>query len=199
MKNFAKIILAGITTIILGAIGSGLWEKLFSRLWNVFAAFVINTISNFVSTYKDSIYSSAAAGFHEDPSLDTHNILMMILPIMYYIAILEHPAYRDDKFDRNVRSFISSKKGFWVSVFLTFLVSVTFGLRQIRATYENRVITYSQRSLKIIAPYVSDMELKQITSQFYLIKDRQDFLGFNDRLNKDAQSAKIILPKFDPL
>ena len=73
--------------IFLGALGSGLWEKILSPtlLW-LFekASYLLNSIS---SNYMDSIYNEASNGFHEYYSFHEYLGFWEIV-IFFYIYLL---------------------------------------------------------------------------------------------------------------
>ena len=60
MNNFFKLIIGGIATIILGAIGSGVWEKLLSPLLSSIGGSISSFLSSVSTSYSDSLYSRAA-------------------------------------------------------------------------------------------------------------------------------------------
>ncbi|QOY53140.1 hypothetical protein [Candidatus Sulfurimonas baltica] len=60
MNSYLKIIAGMLATIILGAIGSGFWERILSPGFDKLQYFVVNKISFFYTGYLDSIYEDAS-------------------------------------------------------------------------------------------------------------------------------------------
>ncbi len=188
-------------TIVLGAIGSGLWERFLSDLFDKLVLWSINVINIAFTSYKDGIYASAAMGFHENYSLSTYAFIMSILPVAYYWVVLRHPARvrsdskRADSSSSKTRHFMRSRKGYWVVVGMTCTVYAFCLHTTAKMRYTNEVLTYSLRSLDIIEPYISEQDFKFLRSQFYQIKTTAQFEVFYSEVNKVAKSKNLKLPK----
>ncbi len=87
INKYLKIIFAAILTIILGAIGSGVWERFLSPAFDKTREIIINVMNYFVISYKDSIYADAAKGFHEY-SADSLYCLVLICIVSLYLVML---------------------------------------------------------------------------------------------------------------
>jgi hypothetical protein len=58
-----------ITTVVLGAIGSGVWEVVFSPIYGSIVGFLLSAMSFGVKSFKDAVYVDVSAGLHEVPSM----------------------------------------------------------------------------------------------------------------------------------
>jgi hypothetical protein len=199
-SRISKTLIFVLVTVLLGAIGSGIWEKLLRRVCDSSMALVINCMSWVVGTYKDSLYDSAADGFHEGSALFIHSILLTIFPMAYMWILMGHP-WISKSLDGKSKfgEFIRSSRGFYLIAALTIAIMASSVLAQIRVSYTNRIITYSMRSLNILVPHLADQECKQLAGSYYMIKSRADFIAFQNRLITAAKGAGVQLPKFDPL
>jgi|GEM_PF-1520861 len=75
LKWFAGILGA----IILGAIGSGVWESILKHLLTSTRDFFLNIVSLGIKSYKDATYSEIGKGFHEASSLDLQTLFIFLL------------------------------------------------------------------------------------------------------------------------
>ncbi len=201
-KYYLKIFLGIIGTIFLGAIGSGLWERIISPLIDKVMTLSINGINFFFITYKDSLYKEAANGFHEFYSLQMWILVLMTLPILYIRILQVHPANKvknKRKQETSFKVFINSKKGYWSIYAVTLVLMVTIIFSTLRYRYINDTITYSLTSLEIINPYISKKESMLLRSQYFSIRDTNEFMLFNEKLQNIAKENKLNLHTFRPL
>ena len=195
-----KVVLGVVAAVIIGSIGSGLWERAIGPAWDAFTNFVINSISRVVGTYKDSIYADAAKGFHEQSSLFVHILLVMLMPIAYLLLLLRHPTMRKKPQEKDlIRDLIRSQKGFYFLCVVTLSLMVSFFIWQFRVMYINKVITFSFQSMNILAPKVPDVEMKALRAKYYLVENKDDYLAFHKQLLELSKEAEVKLPEFKPL
>ena len=83
IKNVIKIILAAIATILLGALGSGVWEKILSPFLSYIGNVITTTASSLSSTYSDSIYR-AASNIH---FLGQSGITLLFLMLLVFVGL----------------------------------------------------------------------------------------------------------------
>lgn len=88
LSKSLKIIVGVIATIILGAIGSGLWERFLGPTLDWLTKASIGTIARGYGSYRDLIYASAAKGFHEAHSLALYTLVIGFLPMAYLLLLL---------------------------------------------------------------------------------------------------------------
>ena len=65
MAKWRRWVLGGIGTIVLGAIGSGLWERALGPALNLFGRAILTVATLGSTAAKDQIYTTAARGYHE--------------------------------------------------------------------------------------------------------------------------------------
>ena len=199
--NYGKVILGIIGTILLGAIGSGLWERIISPLADEIMKLSINSINFFFTSYKDSIYKEASNGFHELYSLEIYLILLAILPFLYIKLLQKHPSNK--KMNSSEKStfqvFLLSRNGYFIyyGVTLSVIIFITFSV--LRHNYINKTVTYSIKSMEIIKPYISNKKYLLLRSQYFLISNTIEFKEFNKKINDLAKENKLKLHIFKPL
>lgn len=92
-KNIVKSTLAVCGTILLGAIGGGVWEHLLGPSLRFTRDFFLNVTSLWITKYKDATYIEVARGFHESAgeSLNRQLTLYWILFVIgmsVYLVVL---------------------------------------------------------------------------------------------------------------
>lgn len=188
-------------TIFLGAIGSGLWERFLSGFVDSLVSLSIEFVSSIFKSYKDDIYETAALGFHEIHSLQLFLLVVLLLPMAYIRLLQRHPENKKEQseIDQKVGSFIKSKYGYIVLNVLTLSVMVSCLFIASKISYTNRVVTYSIRSLDIVKPYILEKEYDKLVSDYYQLRNADDYNKFNEAIKKIAEEHSLRLPKNAPL
>jgi hypothetical protein len=195
LRGFAGIVGA----IVLGAIGSGLWERCFSKLLDLIVNATVNVMSALSGAYKSAIYIEAAKGFHEYSSLFLHSIFLTMLPLAYLFLLWRHPYKKKEKEKDHIKDFIRSRAGFYTLAVLTFAVLITFLLDLTRVSYVNRVATFAHQSLAVIAPCTSDDTIKKLRADYHSMQNAEDFATFRRNIGIIAKKNKVKLPEFSEL
>ncbi len=200
LKYYLKIFLGLIGTIFLGAMGSGLWERVFSPLFDKLMELSINSINFFFFTYKDSIYNEVSNGFHEYYSLQLWTLLLLLIPMLYVRILAIHPVQKQEKKNLSfITLFLVSKKGYWFIVGITFLVLAIMSFSMLRHKYINSTITYATTSMEILKPYITEQEYILLRSQFFSISNSKQFENFYIKINDLAKKNTLELHDFNPL
>jgi ABC-type arginine/histidine transport system permease subunit len=153
-------------SLIVAALGSGLWSVVFAPLGGTILKAFLSLVTLGISSARDSIYSSAARGFWERPSvllLAFVATLILLFPLYFWLRIwLSRPA---------ASNWLSQKRRlfFWVLLLETFLCAVVF-VQLTMASYTNRVIASFHQSLAIISPHISQEERNVLLARFAKIK-----------------------------
>jgi hypothetical protein len=185
--------------IVLGAVGSGVWERGVGPLFDWLTKLIVSGMSRVSHTYMDSIYREASKGFHEFFSLQLYCLYLAILPVLYLILLHRHPHGKKAEHEDKIRSFLRSKKGYYMLNALTcaVLISMVFGLTKYH--YINSVCTVSKQSISVLAPHVSDLELKRLWARFHSMTSQDDFMAFKSALKQHAETADVNIPAFPGL
>ena len=75
LQTVTKVLGGFAAAILLGAIGSGVWERLLSPLLDGGYRATVDLVSHVSVAYKDNIYLAASKGFREDLSLRTFSLV----------------------------------------------------------------------------------------------------------------------------
>ena len=201
MQNWIKISLGVLGTILLGAIGSGLWERFLSGTVDSVVDLSIVIVSSIFNSYKDGIYETASLGFHESYSLLLIMLFVMLMPLAYLRLLRMHPieVKRRRTSENKVGDFIVSEKGYKFIFGLTITVMILCVFIISKISYTNRVVTYSMRSIDIVKPYISNNEYDLLKSQFYQVRNTDDYTMFNDKVKRISNKHNLKLPENEPL
>ena len=198
MNKFLKVVLGVFATIVLGAIGSGLWERMLGPFLDWLTRVTVGIYASVVGTYRDSIYESAAKGLHEEHSLVVHTMIIGLLPLLYYYLLRRHPTEHHDP-NEPVRVFIRSRKGYWLLLFLT--VAITFGtsFASLRFRHINETITFSLASFEIVRPFVGESKYIDLRSRYYAMRTAKEFQAIYAEITAAAKEHGRQLPDYEPL
>lgn len=198
MNKALKVVLGILATIVLGAIGSGLWERMLGPFLDWLTRSTIGLYASAVGTYRDSIYANAAKGFHEEHSLVIHTIVIGILPAIYYFLLVRHPTEISDP-NEPARVFMRSRKGYWLILFLT--VAVFFGtmFESLRIRHINETITFSLASIEIVRPHIGEERYVDLRSRYFAMRTTKDFRAIYEEVVDASKDSHRQLPDYEPL
>lgn len=194
-----KIVSGVFAAIILGAIGSGIWEKILSPVLSVCSEAIINLISSISISYKNSIYSNAANGFHEKHSLTLLIWFLFAIVGLYCGMFLRMLIKKDKKVEKSTFDAFMSKSFFYIFAFLTLIVISMAAFMGIKENYTNKITTWSLRSIEILSFNISNETYCELKSSFYKIENAKDFYDFYEKLQTISGKYNVKIPQFDPL
>jgi hypothetical protein len=185
--------------IILGAIGSGVWQILGEPIVDLIAKFIINSMGLIFSTYKDSIYSTASLGFHESSANNTYVLLLLLISCIPVSFLLGR---RLGKTTKNTSPEIKNKtlrifKGF---VIINIILMVSMSLNIVtKINYVASVILYVEVSLDRLAPYESPSKLAELKAQFREVTTATEYYQLYDDIEALIKSNGLKSRSVAPL
>ncbi len=196
-KTILKII-GGITaTIILGAVGSGVWERILAPGLDWLFRSGVDLISTVSLNYKNRIYESAAKGFHEDYSLRIFSITLLLFSLFLGIyAMRKHGRI----YQIISQPLLNHKKGLQLAALIASVAFMYMTLFAVgRHDTINRITTYSMQSMEILRPHIGEQKYLLLKSEYLQIKSADEFVQFNDSIVQKAKANSLSLPDFKPL
>lgn len=197
-------------TVLLGAIGSGLWDSIFKPVVSKVSNIIFTIFSFGAKSTRDNIYKEAAKGHHELPTLYILLIIFLVFPLS--MISVEYRLYekiygnesntvqevyqkclKKNKKKQCMKNIISYKLHV-MTFFSIFLLAIIL-FRFISINRTNLAITYYQLCLKICSPLLSDTELKGIEQKFSLINSKEDYLDIINQFGELSKSNFFELPK----
>jgi hypothetical protein len=189
-------------TIVIGAVGSGLWDVAFRPGVNILSRVTLTVATLGLESARDSIYADVAMGHHELPSL--YLLLAAFTAFMSIFGFISGQWYFKRQRGRVAalseegrerrRNRLNRALSWLLGVFAVF--SVILLVRFVMINYTNIAITYFEQSLAICGPYLTDQEAKEIRSGFARIKKREDYVKIMQLLEGVAEPHGLKLPQF---
>jgi hypothetical protein len=192
MNKIIKLFFGALATILLGAIGSGFWEKLLSPLLGYLSKLITSTLSSLSTSYSDSIYAKAS----NVTSTNDGAVIIFLFFISLGLFIYALNSKKENTFIRILHRSANMNFQGWFGIintgaffiFAIFLLSTEAAIQQIRM--------YSVKQMEIVRPYIVEDKYLQLRSEYLRIKTKTDFDKFIDKLNSSAKPASISLEKF---
>lgn len=176
-------------TLILGALGSGLWEIAVKPIFSLLMTLALNVVTLGLESLRNDMYADVARGFHEAPSL-----MLLGITITGSVGFLAGYLFGGWYFPK-------TKGGNGSGLLFSLKLIILFGVILIffilfRSTYINRAITHYEQMTAIVAPYITEHEKIDIKSKFAQIKTKDDYVRIINRLTQVAQENKLYVPTF---
>lgn len=195
-------------TILLGALGSGLWEIAVkpggSWFWHL-----ILTAATFGSEYlKDRVYLEAARGNHEVVAQHAANMVQLMVfavsggAMGLGLAALKVSKRREMSAavlgDANLLSGSFWRYGLWaVLLFILFLMA-EFTVEDLKAKAANQAYTYFRQSVDICRPYLTNSQVQLFESRYAALRTKHEYTELTNELEQVASANKLRLPDFTP-
>jgi MFS family permease len=204
-RNFLKAIGGLLAAILLGAIGSGVWEAALKPLLQYLGELIVTLSSSVSVTFKDGLYSEAAEGFHEKHSLALITFIYGVIAGVATVALMVGPVWRRLralKRERTEAPKVSPSAGrrrLFVAIVGVFSIVALGMFVTARDAYINRVTTWSLTSIERLGGAISPKEYANLRSLFFRVDSTKDFYEFHSRLKAVSQTNNVALEEFDPL
>lgn len=223
MKNYrvAKWIIRILGIVLLGAIGSGVWQIVGAPVVTFISELIISSINLLVGTYKDSIYSNASKGFRESSATALY-VLFFVLPPLIYLSYSFGKGYgkraakkeiqniekesankHDDELEqleyrrRKLQERLITLKRIRFAPILLLLVVALIAASQI--SYTNRIVTYVENTLDRLAPYENAMSILRLRAQFREVSTAEDYYLLYDLLESKLKEHGLESKSIEPL
>ncbi|WP_269517426.1 hypothetical protein [Alteromonas sp. BMJM2] len=191
-------------TIILGALGSGLWELLISDLFSWLSLTSLELASHIFSGFRDDLYKGVSDGavvsFLKLPAT-LIAIAMVMVPVFLFLRIFILSSFyqNDDEQAENGQSkkrFITSRR-FLASTMA--IIIVTYFSIAFRYIYTAKAANFIEKSVDILAPHISVEKRLNLISNYKSIVDSSDYINVYSELRKLEKKHQVTLPDFEPI
>jgi hypothetical protein len=209
-------LLAGLGTIMLGAIGSGVWQSLLGPALHISTRGLLDLASLGFASYKNSVYRQIGADnqFAIDVhalSLTTTIVFYMLVAICFYLfhqlrhvrrmlekASTETDATQTSGVERARKLFPKVRVAIWMCALIAAVLVFQLFISQARLSYVNSADAHYRQMIRIAAPYMNTSEAAQIESDFAQIGSRQEYVSVLSRLEGIARDHGRNVPGFEP-
>ena len=175
LRTILKIIGGLLLTVLLGAIGSGVWERILSPLLQYTSSEVTSALSFVSASYSNSLYSSAAAYPGTVRGGDTPTLLFIVLILAWLFWSL-----RDKSENFLVRSFGRALKMYkgWFGAAYALVALIVMIIGSAKQVEVSRIQRDSLTKLEIIRPIVGEQRYLQLRAQYFGMKTEKDYIAF---------------------
>lgn len=195
MAKVFKVILSLFGALLVGALGSGLWERVLSPVLGRLAEWVTGFISSFSQSYSDSVYASAANLYGENSVTDAYVFMLVLFSFGIFlcgmhvrIGIMYSP---DSPEGKDMNGFMSLMCLLMAGAF--FSISIIQGAK-LSAIKDVR--KYSVGTMEIVRPYVGDRDYHMLRSRFLRVGSESDFKDFVIYLQETSDRAGMTVNDF---
>lgn len=148
--------------------------------------------TSFLQRYIDSIYASAALGHRN--YIDVMLLMAMLslfsgISIGMAIGLMRRILWKEHHPRKPGKRHILYV---WLWIILFHAVAIIFVVRPYADLQLN---TSFQQRLKVLAPILEDLELKELEAAWASMQTREDYEAIKMRLEKTAEAHSITLPK----
>ncbi len=206
MKNMIKIegkinkIIAVTVTILLGAIGSGIWDWILSDaiLWLGHA--LLTLFGALSQAYVDTLYSHIGKGSEFFYLSEIHVLVFVIylaLPVLLVMTrrkILRAIRGEEDK-EKEDKAPVHPAKPILLLLFIVTLLAIQI----IQTSHKFNVANGIERSIDIVSPHISEKERKELLAQYRLVNDEKSLAAIVGRLNALSNTYSVELPSISVL
>jgi hypothetical protein len=197
-----------IGTLVLGAIGSALWDVGLKPMFSVFRNLILTLTSLGIDSVRNSAYVEAARGFHEHASTDWL-VYFWALAIGFWLAVttgeFKRPtvASRRTALSREDHASVQARKarltilarvlGVVTLLFMGVLLGIT-----LRNTYSTTATAYFEQLHSVIAPTLTEGQRLSLRSRYSQIRSRAEYIALTNEMAAIARRNRMHVPSFTP-
>jgi len=210
-----KIFLSIVGSIVLGALGSGLWSLVETPVGFALRWF-LNIVTFGAGSVRDSIYANASAGLHETGAIQ---VLLMVSSLMVAVPISgigfatisrrfgpffrvfsvseDIPASSEDDTEYLQHRYKQLNKQLKILSLIGILCSSFVVVQVMMLNEENLVATTFNQYLRAVRTYISEQEALSLESQYAQMRTKSDYLAILKQLETVGDVHKIRRPILD--
>jgi hypothetical protein len=181
-----------VVTLVLGALGSGLWELALRPALAFFGSAALDIVTLGLDSARNALYADAAHGQFERAAISMMaagaGIVAGITTVVLFGRSLRSRLRQSAPQEAPKRSFVLTL----LLVFTTTMVLLLF----YRVAYINRAANYVDQLSQIIAPYQTERERLLVRSQFAQVVTRDEYVKLVESLRATAASHALKVPEF---
>ena len=209
-----RSVLAVAATLILGALGSGLWELLLKDLFIGLGNITLSSIALLWGGYVDILHKNIGRMDSDLLTLSVYVIVVILIVFAPWLLIqklmsmvskletlLQNTEAEQSGNDLPLPDLIGRirKKIFRLLVPMAAFATAMFLIVNWQILYTREAGKWAERSIEILAPYTTVEERIRLISSLRQVESAKQFFALRHTLNAHANRAGIQLPKFTPL
>ena len=211
LSRWKKAVLGIVGAILIGAIGSGLWDVGVKPGGKWLGRAILDVATLGSAAVKDATYREAAKGFHEETGLELYSQIV-VLPLVFLLGATTGwlAAYKVVKVppsspvrepdDSTIPKMLRRRSlNLLYTVELALLFMLTYaGVQLLELRQANQACTFYSQSMAICRPYIDEHQAQMLASRFAGIQRKADYIGIIDDLRRIAASNQRQLPDYQP-
>lgn len=220
-KKSKKDKLSPVRKAIIGVILAFIAEKLLSPLCEFLFALFLGIGGGLIKAISNMTYRQISNGYDESGVRLIIYILVVATLAVAYIAFFNVKKRKDDilakvslgektaeSSEENTQNSSKTDPADTIEVlrknisrdFVIFSISIIICISALlftymQYTYSNSIITKTTNNIEIVSPYISDLEYKQLKSDFHTLESADDYKKLQEKLQTIAESNDIKLKK----
>jgi hypothetical protein len=196
----SKWTLALLGTIVLGAIGSGVWDVVFKPFFSWIAEILLNVATLGLAAIRDEMYVEIAKGTYERAgvallSMFSGMVFAFFVAITLSLLIFSRMPPSDVK-----SAFLKSNNRQNLTFVFTLFCGLVAGfilISNIRMIYIVRAANHIGQLQRVIAPFIDGEQRLSIASRVAQISSRNDYEMIINELTSIARKNNVRIPTFD--
>ena len=195
LGRLLKIVGSLAAAIILGAIGSGVWEKILSPAISWLSSATAEFISTFSSSYENSIFQRAARDMTDLYPVKIVFLILFIIGFSLVTSMLLQLLAKYSFQERTQRrlKFLLGANGLFLGIAIVVMSFISIA----KVDAAQKIKEKSFRSLEILRPYIGEQEYLVLRSTYYSIDNKSDFDVFRSLVRTHAGKINKKVPLLD--
>jgi hypothetical protein len=206
-KSLLKKFISLLGLLLIGAIGSGLWDIFLKDLLYNIGNIFVDGVSFFYSDYINSLYENIGKNASVFDILPGVVIITLFIGLSFFFLIFMMFIYRkaikgDDDINKSNKatkpssySLKSRKILIIIAILISLYNSITYTNLLIKEMTTLRARNYIERTSEIIHPNITEEEYLKLRSSYRQIDNKEKFENTLNQIISYAEKDSIVLPE----
>jgi len=189
LRTYFKWFLGIVGTVLLGAIGSGVWDWILSGFFSWLGASLLSIAGGISQTYLDLLYKDIWKGPNYAHLKEIY-ILTFVIYLMMPVLLV---------FSRKKRKVSKSKKptNLIALLFLSASLAVMLTIKIWETTFTVKAASVLKANIFIVKPNISSEEYFNLESMLYSVKDEKSAIELKDSIVSISEKKNIKIHSMD--
>jgi hypothetical protein len=187
MNKYIKWIAGVLGTILLGAIGSGVWDWVLSDAFSWLGNFVLTTGSSLSQTYLDSLYQDIWKGSSYSYLKEIYNLTFVIYLMLPFIMVLA----RKKRLETSKTNKPKKAPNKYKLAIMICAIGVMLVIKVWETTFSVKSATVLQANISIITPYISTEKALELNSLLNSVDSQKKAITLKEAINSLANENNV--------
>jgi hypothetical protein len=189
-----RVLIGILGTILLGAIGSGFWERVLSPFLSYLSGILTTALSNASKRYSDSLYTSAANLYN--PGSTQGFVIVLAFFFSCWVLLNAIRSKRENKLIERLHQSITAPYRGWFGIAYFGAAVVVMVFMMARQETIEKIQGYSYQQMEIVRPFVGEQKYFRLRSSYFNIKTKEDFNRFLVDLYGTSKAVGLVVEPF---